>query len=170
MASMPRLTKYRGAHASSSRLPEANPWYACTGNLRLWQLDWTGFEARLSHTVRASWLHGLSLSIRILSSCCIGNRALASSITYLRSCDTADAPFCSVTDAHHIKEGKVVLFNAEVGYLLPLLARGVDACGVVRTACGSDQCVMACRQCTSFSSQLWLLANEASLSKHMHYL
>ncbi len=32
MISMPRLTKYLGAQASSSRLPEAKPWYACTGN------------------------------------------------------------------------------------------------------------------------------------------
>ena len=51
-----------------------------------------------------------------------------------------------MTDAHHIKEGEVVLLNAEVGYLLPLLACGVNACGVVRTACGSDQCVTVCRQ------------------------
>ena len=78
---------------------------------------------------------------------CIGNGSLAASITYLRSCDTAGAPFCSVTDAHHIKEGEVVLFNAEVGYLLPLLACGVNACGVVRTACGSDQRVAVCGQC-----------------------
>ena len=30
MTSMPLLTKYLGAQASSSRLPEAKPWYACT--------------------------------------------------------------------------------------------------------------------------------------------
>ena len=99
-----------------------------------------------------------------------GGAALESGTTYLRSYNTADALFCSVTDAHHIKEGEVVLFNAEVGYLLPLLACGVNACGVVRTACGSDQCVTVCSQCRSLSSQLWLLANGASLSKHMHNL
>ena len=61
MASMPRLTKYRGAHASSSRLPEANPWYACTGNPQLWQPNITGSQAGPSQTVRASYLHGLPI-------------------------------------------------------------------------------------------------------------
>ena len=40
-----------------------------------------------------------------------------------------------VSKAHHIEEGHVVLLNAEVCYLLPLLTGGVDACGVVRTSC-----------------------------------
>ena len=39
------------------------------------------------------------------------------------------------SQAHHVKEGQVVLLNAQVCYLLPLLPGRVDARGVVCAAC-----------------------------------
>ena len=56
MISMPRLTKYLGAQASSSRLPEAKPWYACTRQAIPWQLPCC---AHCIPSISAWWVAGL---------------------------------------------------------------------------------------------------------------
>ena len=129
MTSMPRLTKYLGAQASSSRLPEAKPWYACMAiQCSTHRAGSSLLTAKVNENVHLTQVAYLVF--------CIGG-SLAAGCTQLGRGKLL-LPGIDATEAYHIEEGKVVLLDAEVRYLLPLLPGGVDACGIVRTSCTSQ--------------------------------